>query len=214
MFKFKRSFCGPKDDAILWPDLVISHFTDLGFHDLEYAPCIFKMDNQTTVLYVDDVIVFGQTDSKINELPSSPSKSFKVKDLGLPAKFLRIELNWETKNEVSTNQAFLADKLLQQTGLENCLPVDIPVVPAISYKDRLNAARLSTEEHHRFSSKVGTLIYFAIKIRADLCVATSILGSLLAKLCTLHMQTEKGQLVIKKNNVVGNKNESESNQPA
>lgn len=57
------------------------------------------------VLYEDDLIMSGQTDSEIDKLVSSLPKSLMIKDLGVPVKFLRIGLNWETRDEVSMNKS-------------------------------------------------------------------------------------------------------------
>lgn len=115
----------------------------------------------------------------------------KIRDLGLPARYLGTGLISETDDEVSKNHALLANELLQRTEMENCRPVDTQMVPAISYQDRLIAPRLSAEEQYLHRSIVGFLRYLAIKTRPDFCVATSIPGSRMAEPSAFDMRTAK-----------------------
>lgn len=116
---------------------------------------------------------------------------------------------WETNDEVSMNQAVLADKLPQQTEKENYRPLDSPMMPTILYKDWLNASRLSAEEHYRCRSIVRTLMHLAIMTRPELCVPTSILGLRVAEPSTLDIQTaEKGSTLFKGNNGISKEIES------
>lgn len=90
---------------------------------------------------MDDLIVSGQTKSEKNSLISLLSTCLKIKNLGIPTKFLGIRMNLEAENEVTMNQSLLAEKLLEQLRMKNCRTADGSDVPTISYKDRIHAPR-------------------------------------------------------------------------
>lgn len=139
VFKLKRSLCGLKEDAHVWHDLLVSCLTDLQLYELENAACIFKTDSLILVLYVDDLILLRQTDSEINESVRPLSKNLKIKHLGVPTRFSSIEVTLETSDEVSMNEAMLANELLLQTVIAICRIMDSLMVPTISYRAQLNA---------------------------------------------------------------------------
>lgn len=76
---------GLKNAALVWYDLLLSQFNDLGFRALKNAPCIFKRADMLITLYVDDLIVFSRTNDEIDERIGSLSKTLKLKDLGVPS---------------------------------------------------------------------------------------------------------------------------------
>lgn len=88
--KLKRSLYGINDAAPVWHDLLVFRFTDLAFRELESALFIIKRHSLIVIMCIDDLIVFGQTDSETNELAISISKNLKIRYPGVPARFLGI----------------------------------------------------------------------------------------------------------------------------
>lgn len=115
----------------------------------------------------------------------------KIKDLGIPTKFIGIKMNWLVNVHVSRSQAPFASKLLQQTAMENVKSVETPFVVSNAYWDFLESCQLSTEDHHKYISPVSTFMYLSIKTRAGLFVAASILGWRAEKPSELDMKCAK-----------------------
>lgn len=66
VFNLKRRLYGFKDVAPARYDLPVSCFSALGFLELENAHHNLKRHNLINAIYIDELIVFGQTHSIIN----------------------------------------------------------------------------------------------------------------------------------------------------
>lgn len=64
--------------------------------------------------------------------------------------------------------------------MENCKPTDSPIRPYIVDKEVKVAVKLPNEEHKRYRSIVGGLLYTALKLRLELAFAASVLVSYVA----------------------------------
>lgn len=70
------------------------------------------MSNLLIILYMSDIISFGKTKNKINELIHSLSETPKMKEFGMQTKFLGIKMNWLMNLQVSVSQKTLATTFL------------------------------------------------------------------------------------------------------
>ena len=85
-------------------------------------------DGKITVLsvYVDDMILTGNSEEEIKAAKEYLSREFEIKDLGYLRYFLGMEVA-RTHKGISINQRKYTLDLLRETDLTNCRPMDTPM---------------------------------------------------------------------------------------
>ncbi|XP_031257810.1 uncharacterized protein LOC116115815 [Pistacia vera] len=79
-------------------------------------------------LYVDDLLVTGSNPEELDQFKSAMQTKFEMTDLGLMKYFLGMVIS-QTAGEIFVCQQRYATELLMKFGMENCKPVDTPLVP-------------------------------------------------------------------------------------
>jgi len=80
------------------------------------------------MVYVDDIVIPGNDATKIVQLKEHLFGHFQTKDLGYLKYFLGIE-EAESEDGVVILLRKYAFDILEETGMQNCRPVDSPMDP-------------------------------------------------------------------------------------
>jgi hypothetical protein len=92
-----------------------------GFTQSKFNPCLFIRHDCLIVLYTDDCIIFAKDDSMINELCTSLSTEFLLKDEGNIEKFLGIKIKHDLAADstvtITMTQPGLINQILEDVGL-------------------------------------------------------------------------------------------------
>lgn len=182
VLKLNKSLYGLKQSGNQWNKCINEVLVDkLKFKRMEKDPCMYKRgdsfqaDMIIIAIYVDDIIIFGNTEKCVNEFKNDIKNEFEIDDIGMCKKILGV--NVENKNnKLELNQRELILDLLKCTELESCNGVDTPMEVhqlemcngKCSENDRVN----STE----YRSLVGKLNYLAGMTRPDLQYSLSFLS--------------------------------------
>jgi hypothetical protein len=78
------------------------------------------------VIYVDDLIITGDSDAKISDLKKLLKQKFEMKDLGELYYFLSIEEIQSPKGIWLLQRQYALNKL-SKYGMMNCKPISIPL---------------------------------------------------------------------------------------
>lgn len=79
------------------------------------------------VIYVDDMVIFGNNAEEINKLKAQLFREFEIKDLGNLKYFLGIEVLRSRKGIFINQRKYILD-LLAETGMIDCKPAETPMV--------------------------------------------------------------------------------------
>lgn len=109
------------------------------------------------IINVDDMIIIGDDKEEIKNLKENLSKEFEMKDLGVLKYFLRIEVLRSEQGIFSRQKKYVID-LFTETGLLECKPSDIPIIPNHGLKIDEGAKLADREKYQRL---VGKLIYLS-----------------------------------------------------
>lgn len=89
-----------------------------------------KVTPQSTtyvLVYVDDILVSGNSPTFINSLKHNLSRTFALNDLGLLHYFLGIEINYTAKGDIHLSQKKYVLNLLRKAHMENAKPLNTPM---------------------------------------------------------------------------------------
>ena len=107
------------------------------------------------IVYVDDILIMGDSDAAIDEFKTSLKTAFKLRDLGPAKYFLGFEI---ARNEtgISINQRKYTLELLQDAGYLGCKPVSVPMEPNLKLSDTSGDL---LQDPSVFRKIVGKLLY-------------------------------------------------------
>ena len=146
----------------------------MGFNQSASDPCIYTSLEEMFILavYVDDIVLAGKTDERIEEVKNILAKRFRVKDMGELHYFLGVTVAQDqTSGRVWIGQANYTENVLHNHEMENSRSITTPV-------DTSNKLLSATEEsevvdQRLYQSAVGSLLYLSCWTRPDITFAVS-----------------------------------------
>jgi hypothetical protein len=126
------------------------------------------------VLYVDDLVIAGNSMQMMNKFQRDIASRFDMKDLGELKWILGMEVRRDRKKRtIEIVQTAYFDQMLKRFGMEDCKPASVPMVDS-------NLPKLSIEDgagpSGMYQSMVGSLLYAVIMTRPDLAFPVQTLG--------------------------------------
>jgi hypothetical protein len=123
------------------------------------------------VIYVDDLIIIGNSDVDIFDLKKLLKQKFEMKDLGELRYFLGIEVIQSPKGIWLLQRQYALNKL-SEYGMIGCKPISIPLEQNV----KLSADEGDlVEDTAMYKCIVGSLIYMTIT-RPDLSYAVGVVN--------------------------------------
>ena len=157
--KLHKSLYGLKQAPRAWFERFSFHLLHLGFIASVADSSFFMFHFSGTIifllLYVDDIIVNGNSSVQVDHLISALSQVFELKDLGPLNYFLGIQIT-RTKFSLSLTQSKYASDVLHRFHMENSKPTKTPCCPSTRLVPHEGIA-LSDPSVYR--SMVGALQY-------------------------------------------------------
>ncbi|GJV50766.1 ribonuclease H-like domain-containing protein [Tanacetum coccineum] len=125
VFKLKKSLYGLKQAPRQWNHKLYETLIRVGFEQSKNDHSLYIKNNGDVSLnllvYVDDLVITGNSETEIEKFKTFLNKKFKIKDLGELKYFLGIE-DLKTKNGLYLNQRKYYLELLLEFGLLACRP--------------------------------------------------------------------------------------------
>jgi hypothetical protein len=157
--KLHKSLYGLKQAPRSWFERFTTQLESLGFTASIANPSLFILQTpQATLyllLYVDDIIITGTSQSFISDLISQLKTTFELKDLGPLHYFLDLQLQYHDQG-FSVHQTKYATNLLNRFNMFNCKPSSTPY-SSTTKLTKSNSPTLS--DPTQFRSLVGVLQY-------------------------------------------------------
>lgn len=194
VFKLQRSLYVLKDTAKICNKLLFHGFQKACLREMRSAPCIFRKKNLIVVRYVDDLVIFRMKLNMVDDFRNQMRRKFKIKDLRRPTQLPAIELNWLEVQAVELQQLTVINKSINQNGMQDARQIGSLLNPDES-NDKLQAGEmLYHEEHHKYRSMVGSIVYLERKTHPDLALTSSTLRSHVPTLRNTHVPLAKRAL--------------------
>lgn len=181
--KLNKSLYGLKKSPKYWNVKFNSVIMKQGFVKSKSDSCLYTKcegDARTYVLlYVDDLLIFGNCEKQICDLKSLLNNEFKMKDLGLVSNFLGIHIKQDLDSGITElDQKEYLKNVLQKFDMQNCKEICTPMDLNFNTKileDKNNSVADKNIEN-KCRQIIGCLSYAVLGTRPDLCIAVSILS--------------------------------------
>ena len=176
--RLNKSLYGLKQSPRNWNQVLDTWFMENSFVVSEADPCLYlkfgagpdKNKTLIVLVYVDDLIICGDSRSEIEKFKSDISKKFNMKDLGDLKRILGMEVkrDREARTLEITQQTYI-ETMLKRFGMEDCKPIGSPAEGVLLRDPNAGPDR-------EYMCLIGSLIYAAIVSRPDIAYAVQALG--------------------------------------
>ncbi len=169
--KLRKSLYGLKQSPRQWYAKIHEFLVrDLEFRSSSNDPCLYTRHKESNILiialYVDDLLIAGNSKSDIEAIKAKLSNRFEMKDLGPAKLMLGIEINRDrSSRQLFVSQSNYTREILDRFGMSDSKRVATPMDR--SYEELVNQdAPLA--ENVPFRQVIGSLMYLMIGSRPDL----------------------------------------------
>ena len=129
--KLQRSIYGLKQSSRCWNEALDKHLKKLGFRQSNNDPCIYILQSggETFIIavYVDDIILAGNTYESIQTFMKGIAEKFEVLDMGRLHHFVAIKISYLESGKIWMGQPTYVRKVLQKFQMDKSKPVSTPV---------------------------------------------------------------------------------------
>jgi hypothetical protein len=157
--KLHKTLYGLKQASRQWNDKLTTTLISLGYSQSQADHSLFVKASDSTfttlLVYVDDIVLTGNSMSEINFVKKILDNGFKIKDLGPLRFFVGLEVA-RTKDGISLNQRKYAMKLLHDSGNLSTKPATTPCDPSTKLTNEGSTPYSNQSAYRRL---VGRLLY-------------------------------------------------------
>ncbi|KAI0493312.1 hypothetical protein KFK09_027589 [Dendrobium nobile] len=133
--KLKKALYGLKQSSREWYATLSNHLIKLGFKISNSDPSLLTYKSGNTrlyiLIYVDDILLTGNSQSEINNLLSNLHSAFQMRNLGSLNQFLGIHAV-KTNSGILLHQQHYAKAIVERAGMTQSKPVSTPVACKIT----------------------------------------------------------------------------------
>lgn len=129
--KLNKSIYGLKKSPRYWNQTFDEVVSSEGYVKSSKDGCLYTKSNDSVkmflLLYVDDILLFGNCNTEIRSLKEVLSKSFKMKDMGKISKYLDMNIEQDLKKGITKiSQTEYLKNILEIYGMSECKPLSLP----------------------------------------------------------------------------------------
>ena len=170
--KLHKSLYGLKQAPRAWFERFTSHLLTIGFTASTADPSLFVFRQGSTLLYlllyVDDIILTGNSTAAVHSLITQLAAIFELKDLGPLRYFLGLQIDYGTDCLFVHQRKYITD-LLSKFNMPTCKAASTPF--SISHKLQSSSEAILSDPT-QYRSLVGALQY-ATFTRPDITYAVN-----------------------------------------
>lgn len=126
------------------------------------------------LLFVDDLLIFGNCAEQIKSVKSVLGDNFDMKDLGIVKDYLGIEVKRDVENLELSQMKYLV-RVLDRFGMSHCKPMSTPMDKNINVREFVEPCNDVVQEN-MCRQITGCLMYAVSGTRPDLCYSVSLLS--------------------------------------
>ena len=176
VLKLRKSLYGLKQSPRCWNAKFNTSLIKMGLERSLHDSCLYTriVPGHTIylVIYVDDVLIAGDTEKDIEELKQELTKVFEMSDCGHLSRYLgtSIEYNKE-KGIMYLDQINSIQNILKTYGMEDSKAALSPMEKGLQLQ--VNTEGITDQPYREL---LGRLMYLMLSVRPDICYAVGYMG--------------------------------------
>ncbi|GAU24468.1 hypothetical protein TSUD_319450 [Trifolium subterraneum] len=185
--KLTKSLYGLKQASRQWYEKLSQFLTTLGYAHMPSDPTLFTKQTKTSfttlLVYVDDIVLTGDSLEEIEATKAHLNKAFGIKDIGILKYFLGLEVAHSQQGITLCQRKYCLD-LLTETGSLGCKPSSVPMDPSIRLHHDDSEPHTDITEYRAL---VGKLLYLT-STRPDIAFSVQQLSQFLDAPTMIHFK--------------------------
>lgn len=177
--KLQKSIYGLKKSPKYWNSTINDVLLSMGFKSSDKDCCLYSKCKGGVktflLLYVDDILYFGNDEGECNSLCNTLCSTFKMKKMGIISKYLGMNVRQEEGVTFISQEEYLSN-LLASYGMSNCKPLSLPIDKNFKFDLLKREGSESKYIENKCRELIGKLMYVVIATRPDLCAVVCILS--------------------------------------
>nr|GEX39265.1 retrotransposon protein, putative, Ty1-copia subclass [Tanacetum cinerariifolium] len=200
--KLKRFIYGLKQASMQWNKRFDDEIKKFGFTQNRNEPCVYLKAGGSNItfliLYVDDVLIMGNSIPMLQSVKTYLGKCFAMKDLGEAAYILGIKIYRDrSRRLIGLCQSAYIKKILKRYCMEYSKRRSIPMQKKLKLSKSQGAstpAELKRMQNVPYVSTVGSIMYVVRCTRPDVAFAHNVTSRFQQNLNDIHWTTVKNIL--------------------
>ncbi|KAL2240968.1 UNVERIFIED_CONTAM: Retrovirus-related Pol polyprotein from transposon RE1 [Sesamum indicum] len=184
--RLKRSLYGLKQASRQWNQELTNKLLQFDFAQSLNDYCLFIKGSGTSLIfllvYVDDLLITGPSESLIQEVKMFLDTAFSIKDLGYAKYFLGLEIARSPSGTSVTQHKYIRD-IVADAGFGQCKPAPTPLPLGLKLSSQSSP---TLDDPEPFRRLVGRLLYLGFT-RPDISYAAQQLSQFVHAPCQIHM---------------------------
>ena len=182
--RLRKSLYGLKQSPRMWYQKFDSYVLQHGFSRSNVDHCVYvkRLENVFVILtlYVDDMLLIGNSKELINSVKGLLAAQFDMKDLGAANFILGMQITRDRQScKLWLWQRKYIEEVLKKFNMVDCKPVKTPMTLGVKLStDQCPKSEEDAEEmtHVPYASAVGSLMYAMVCTRPDIAQAVGVLS--------------------------------------
>ncbi|KAJ0470227.1 putative RNA-directed DNA polymerase [Helianthus annuus] len=187
--KLVKSLYGLKQAPRKWNERLTDVLLKFGFIQSKCDHSLFILNKKGVIVfllvYVDDIVLTGNSVIEIENIKQVLNDTFKIKDLGVLKYFLGIEVLYD-KNEICFSQRKYCLELLSEFGYLGCKPVSTPIEQSYLVTSKVEKNQELLKNVTGFQKLIGKLIYLSLT-RPDISYTVQFLSQFMHSPKEVHL---------------------------
>ncbi|KAJ0944585.1 putative RNA-directed DNA polymerase [Helianthus annuus] len=175
VYRLHKALYGLRQAPRAWNARLDRSLKEFGFSKCAHEQAVYKVHKPNYIIivgvYVDDLIVTGSNEEKIQDFKRSMKSVFDMSDLGSLTYYLGIEVH-QSKDGIVLKQENYANKILKLAGMTKCNAAKYPMEHKLRLVKDEKGKEVNPTEYRRV---IGCLRYL-IHTRPDLSYAVGVVS--------------------------------------
>lgn len=190
--RLNKALYGLKQSPRVWYNTLATFLASIGFSPLDADSSVFIKDGIILAIYVDDLLIAGESKLDIDTVKAALSKRFKMSDLGPCHFYLGMEvIRDRPRRTLRLSQEAYLYKVLQDFDMLESNPVATPMETSINLLPADPEYQASPKFRRQYQSAVGSLMYAMLGTRPDIAYAVSVVSRFSSNPTERHMNMVK-----------------------
>lgn len=182
--KLKKSLYGLKQASRVWNRKLNNTLKNIGLTQSKTEPCVYYKLNDGEItyvaIYVDDILIFTNSNESKLHIKKNLSNNFKMKDIGEAHYVLGMKVTRDRlKGKLWLDQELYINNILKKFNMTDCKPVATPLdVNQKISKDMCPKTKIEIDEMKTipYQEAIGSIMYAAQVSRPDISYAVGALA--------------------------------------
>jgi hypothetical protein len=190
VYRLHKALYGLRQAPRAWNAKLDLTLKKMGFEQNAYEAAMYRRGQGDSLLvigvYVDDLIITGADQQRIEAFKNKMKQTFDMSDLGPLSLYLGVEVR-QTDGSITLKQTHYAKKILELGGMTDCNPATTPMEERLKLSKESTAREVDPTLYRRL---VGSLRYL-VHTRPDLPFSVGYVSRFLERPTNEHFQAVK-----------------------